>query len=151
MVIDPSGVYFRRESRTGDIHIAGKSPDENDDPDCKGDASEIVTDESFFLDNIWPVIAHRAPALESLKLQSSWAGFYEMNTFDANGIVGPHPLVPNLLLANGFSGHGIQQAPGVGRALTELVTTGRYQTIDLTRFSMQRILDNKPVLERNIV
>ena len=82
---------------------------------------------------------------------SSWAGFYEYNTLDQNAVVGPHPHVPNLLLCNGFSGHGLQQSPGAGRAVAELITTGSFQTIDLACFGFERVLANEPLYEQNIV
>ena len=84
-------------------------------------------------------------------MQHSWAGFYEYNTFDQNGIVGAHPEVKNLYFMNGFSGHGIQQSPAVGNAISELIVDGKYSTIDLTRFGYQRILDNVLLKEKNIV
>lgn len=57
-----------------------------------------------------------------------------------------------MMLCTGFSGHGLQQAPGVGRAVSELLlNNGKFQTIDLTRFSFERIVDNKPLFETGIV
>ena len=112
LVVDPSGVYFRREGEGGgSTFITGKSPDEEDDPDCTDDALDAVTadDHAFFEEQIWPVIAERVPAFEAIKVKSSWAGFYDYNTFDHNAIVGAHPECSNLFLANGFSGHGLQQ------------------------------------------
>eukprot|EP00439_Symbiodinium_sp_Y106_P046114 s5979_g5.t2 len=105
-------------------------------------------------DVIWPALAERAPAFEAIKLESSWAGLYEYNTLDQNGVVGWHPDVPNLLVACGFSGHGLQQArrqaPGVGRAVAELLSLGRYDTIDLSVLGYDRISRNEPVFERGI-
>ena len=68
-----------------------------------------------------------------------------------NGIIGAHPAVTNLLFANGFSGHGLQQSPAVGRALSELVAHGAFQTLDLSDFGWQRVLKNRPLLEINVV
>jgi glycine/D-amino acid oxidase-like deaminating enzyme len=59
--------------------------------------------------------------------------------------------VPNLLFANGFSGHGIQHAPAVGRAIAELVVHGRYTTLDLSVFGYERLLHGRPVVERNVI
>ena len=41
------------------------------------------------------------------QLMSSWAGYYDYNTFDQNGIVGQHPNFSNVFIASGFSGHGM--------------------------------------------
>ena len=84
-------------------------------------------------------------------MRSTWAGYYEMNRFDHNGIVGRHPACDNLYFANGFSGHGLQQCPAIGRGLAELILTGRWQTLDLEPLAFQRLLDNRPLLERNVI
>jgi len=89
--------------------------------------------------------------MEELKLQRAWAGHYEYNTFDQNAIVGPHPEVGNFLFANGFSGHGLQQSPAAGRAIAELVATGRFQSLDLGIFGYERIAAGKPVFELNVI
>ena len=75
----------------------------------------------------------------------------EYNTFDQNAIIGRHPHVPNLLLCNGFSGHGLQQAPAAGRAVAELLVHGSFTTIDLSCFSFERVLNEQPIFEENIV
>lgn len=84
-------------------------------------------------------------------MKNSWAGFYEYNTFDKNGIIGPHPYYNNLYIATGFSGHGIQQAPAVGRAVAEMIVDGEFKTIDLSRLSFDRIIVDQPMYEVNIV
>jgi FAD-dependent oxidoreductase domain-containing protein 1 len=83
-------------------------------------------------------------------VKSSWAGYYEYNTFDENGIIGQHPHHNNLYIATGFSGHGIQKAPAVGRAITELIFNGRYMSIDLNRLSFNRLLTSNAIKEANI-
>ena len=85
------------------------------------------------------------------QVQSSWAGHYEFNTLDQNGIIGPHPLIKNFVFANGFSGHGIQQSPAVGRAISEIIVDGCAHSIDLSMFGFDRIISNKPLRERNVV
>ncbi|KAK5608629.1 hypothetical protein CRENBAI_022868 [Crenichthys baileyi] len=82
---------------------------------------------------------------------SAWAGFYDYNTFDQNGIIGMHPLINNMYFATGFSGHGLQHSPAVGRAVAELILDGEFKTLDLSGFSFRRILTQEPMLEQNIV
>uniref|UniRef100_A0A6Q2YNC2 FAD-dependent oxidoreductase domain-containing protein 1 n=1 Tax=Esox lucius TaxID=8010 RepID=A0A6Q2YNC2_ESOLU len=144
-LIDYSGVYFRREGLGGN-YIAGMSPEEEEP-----DTSNLEVDHQFFQEKVWPRLAHRVPAFENLKVKSAWAGFYDYNTFDQNGIVGNHPLVNNMFFATGFSGHGLQHSPAVGRAIAELILDGGFQTLDLSAFSFQRIITQEPMLEKNIV
>lgn len=87
----------------------------------------------------------------SYQVSGAWAGFYDYNTFDQNGIVGLHPLVNNMYFATGFSGHGLQHSPAVGRAIAELILDGAFKTIDLSAYDFKRILCKEPMLERNIV
>jgi len=110
LVIDPSGVYFRPEGRA---YVCGVSPPEAEDPDS--DDFEVIWPQ--FEDILWPVLATRAPALENLRLVRAWAGHYDLNLFDHNAIVGRLPGFENAYIAAGFSGHGVQQSPAVGRAL----------------------------------
>ena len=144
LTIDPSGVHCRSE---GSFYLAGTvpEPDEPVDPD---DFS-VVYDE--FEEKIWPALAARVPAFEAIKLVRAWAGHYAYNTLDQNAVVGPHPELTNFLFANGFSGHGLQQAPAVGRAISELVVCGEYRSLDLTELGFERILTKQPFLERAII
>jgi FAD-dependent oxidoreductase domain-containing protein 1 len=145
LTVDPSGVYFRSE---GPAYIGGYSP-RSGDPDP--DTLDLEVDRSRFETVMWPALAHRVPAFESLRLLDAWAGHYEVNLLDHNAVVGPHPELTNLLFANGFSGHGLQQAPAVGRGLAEWIATGRYETIDLAPFGYARILNNEPIREHQVV
>ncbi|MCR9221136.1 MAG: FAD-binding oxidoreductase [Alphaproteobacteria bacterium] len=144
LTIDPTGVYFRPE---GAGFICGKSPEPEDDPDCW----DVEVDYALFDEVLWPILAARVPAFEAIRLQSAWAGHYEVNALDHNAVIGPHPEVRNFLFANGFSGHGLQQAPAAGRAIAELIETGGFRTLDLSRFGYARIADNRPLFERGIV
>ena len=82
---------------------------------------------------------------------NAWAGHYDVNLFDQNAILGPHPEITNFHFANGFSGHGLQQSPAVGRALSEMIITGRYTSLDLSDFGYDRIARNRPILEKNVI
>ncbi|MFD1712203.1 FAD-binding oxidoreductase [Ottowia sp. GY511] len=145
LLIDPSGIWLRPEGRG---FITGFAPPAGADAD---DLPLDQPDLAAFEELVWPTLAERIPAFEALRLQRAWAGYYEMNTFDHNGIVGLHPACTNLVFANGFSGHGLQQSPAVGRALAELITTGAYQTLDLTPLGWERVLEGRPLLERNVI
>lgn len=144
LVIDPGGLYFRPE---GNGFLCGIAPPEDDDPD----SSDFDVPHALFDEELWPLLAARVPGFEAVKLLSSWAGHYDVNVFDHNVIVGPHPEVGNLLFANGFSGHGVQQAPAVGRALSEWVAFGGWRTLDLSAFGWQRVLEGRPLRELNVV
>jgi len=146
LFIDPSGVYCRREGLGGNF-ICGKSPAPEDEPD----PSNLDVDYKFFEREIWPVLAHRVKAFENIKLVSAWAGYYDYNTLDQNPVIGKHPYYHNMIWAAGFSGHGIQMGPAVGRAVQELVLENRYLNIDLGRFGWDRIIYNKPLMEAMIV
>jgi len=144
LVVDPGGAYFRPE---GMGFICGIAPEESNDPECV----DFDVQYDLFDDVLWPTLAARVPAFEAIRCTRSWAGHYDMNTVDQNAIIGAHPALPNMLFANGFSGHGMQQSPAVGRALSELVTWGEFRTLDLSRLGWARILENRPIIEKNVV
>lgn len=145
LTIDPSGVYFRPE---GPAYIAGFSPRDGE-PDPA--TFDLRVEHRPFEDRVWPALAHRVPAFEQLRLLDAWAGHYEVHTLDHNAVIGPHPVVRNYLFANGFSGHGLQQAPAVGRGLAEWIATGCYETLDLAPLGYDRILRNEPIVERSVI
>ncbi|WP_328587480.1 NAD(P)/FAD-dependent oxidoreductase [Algihabitans albus] len=145
LIIDPSGLYVRPE---GSGFICGISPGPGEpDPDC----DDLEVDHGLFEERLWPLLAARVPAFEAIKPAGAWAGHYDLNSFDANAILGAHPELPNFLFANGFSGHGLQQSPAVGRALAELIAEGRYVSLDLSRFGYERIAATQPIIEKNVV
>ena len=145
LTIDMNGVYFRPE---GPAYVSGWSPRHGEaDPDTL----DLVADRAPFESLIWPTLAHRVPAFDQLRLLDAWAGHYEVNTLDHNAIVGPHPRLRNFVLANGFSGHGLQQAPAVGRGLAEWIATGHYETLDLSPLGYERIERNEPIRELAVI
>jgi FAD-dependent oxidoreductase domain-containing protein 1 len=142
LMIDPTGFWVRPD---GTKFIAGLAPsDEVDD-------QPLQPDYDAFENRLWPALAHRIPAFEEAKLERAWAGYFEMNTFDHNAILGAHESLDNLLFMNGFSGHGMQQAPVVGRAIAELILHGRFVTVDLSDLSFARIAENRPLYEENVI
>jgi glycine/D-amino acid oxidase-like deaminating enzyme len=144
LVIDPSGVYFRPEGKN---FLCGVSPPADKDPDTY----DLDVDNSWFDNIVWPVLAKRVEQFDAIRREHSWAGHYAYNILDQNAILGPHPEIGNFIFANGFSGHGLQQAPAVGRAISELIAYGKYKTIDLSRFNYDRIGMKKLVKENNII
>jgi glycine/D-amino acid oxidase-like deaminating enzyme len=99
-----------------------------------------------FTDLIWPELYRSLPAFDSLEVESAWAGLYAVNTLDGNAILGEWPGIRGLHLATGFSGHGFQQAPAVGRYLSELILELE-PTLDLSRLGCMRVLANEPIHE----
>jgi FAD-dependent oxidoreductase domain-containing protein 1 len=146
LIVDTSGFAFRKESQKG-MYIVLLSPREEDDHEV----DDLELDYQLFEETIWPLLAHRIPAFEKLKLKGGWAGFYDYNVFDQNAIIGAHPVLRNFLFANGFSGHGIQQSIAVGVAISEIIEYGESQSVDVKEFNFDRIINRKKLTEINIV
>jgi len=144
LTVDPAGFYFRPE---GKHFICGLSPEENEEPA----ALDWEVDYDWFEERIWPGLAARVPAFEAIKVINAWVGHYDYNALDQNAIIGAHPQIGNLYFGNGFSGHGLQQGPGVGNALAELIIDGKFKTADLGCFGYERIARGKPLFEKNVI
>jgi len=168
LVIDPSGVWLRPEGALGNedlasppaglargpsqrargaVFLAG-APPRGDDPD---EPPLDVVDHGLFEQVIWPALAHRVPAFEALRVRSAWAGYYEMNAFDHNGVVGDIPDLDNACIACGFSGHGMQHAPALGQGLARWITQRQWGAVDLSPLAPQRIALGRPLVERNVI
>ncbi|UWR14803.1 FAD-binding oxidoreductase [Sulfitobacter sp. M368] len=145
LTIDPSGVHFREVG--GGTYMAGGHADV--DPGV--DYDDFAMDFSIWENHIWPTIATRIPQFEAIKVQSEWVGHYAYNTFDQNAILGPHDEVSNFFFINGFSGHGLQQSPAMGRGTAEIMLHGTYKTLDLSEFHFERIGQNRPVSEKAVI
>lgn len=141
MLFDSSGAWMRPE---GSGFIAGIAPSEPNDVNAEND---FEADWSLLEGLLWPALAHRVPALEALRATSAWAGHYEYNFLDHNGVIGAHSEIANLLFACGFSGHGLMHAPATGRGIAELVVHGAYQALDLSPLGYARILAGRPLYE----
>ncbi|MGV1822341.1 FAD-binding oxidoreductase [Agrobacterium tumefaciens] len=144
LTIDPTGVFFRPE---GQFYLMGTYP--KHDPEVDPEDFDVMHDE--FEEEIWPILAERVPAFEAIKVVNAWAGHYDYCTLDHNVILGPHSAVRNFLFANGFSGHGLQQSPAMGRGLSELITYGAFKTLDLSPFGYERVPANRPFLEDAVI
>lgn len=146
LLVDPSGIYVRPE---GSVYITGGA--EPEDGEAAADPRDFDPAWPLFEEVIWPVLATRIPAFEAIKATRAWAGHYDYNTLDQNAVIGPHPEVGNFIFANGFSGHGLQQAPAVGKALAELLVHGGYRSIDCSAFGYERIAEGRAFRELNVI
>ena len=139
-----AGFYLRPEQS----HWITATVPQDDGP-CAAD--DFEPDLHLFEDVIWEQLYNRAPGFDAVKVIRHWVGHYAYNTLDQNAILGPHPDMPNLFLMNGFSGHGLQQSPAVGRGLAEHILTGGWQSLDLSELGVSRILENRPFREKAVV
>ena len=145
LTIDPSGLHVR-ENGGGTYQCGGHS-----DIDPAVDYDDFAMDHSMWENHVWPILATRIPQFEAIKVQSEWAGHYAMNTFDHNAILGPHMEVENFFFLNGFSGHGLQQSPAMGRGTAEIMVHGTYKTLDMTQFHFDRIPAGRKIIEKAII
>ncbi len=146
LLVDPSGIYVRPE---GSVYLTGGA--ETEEGEQAADPADFEPRWDLFEEAIWPVLATRIPAFEAIKMTRAWAGHYDYNTLDQNAVIGPHPQVKNFIFANGFSGHGLQQAPAVGKALAEFLIHGGYRTIDCSAFGYERVAEGRPFRELNVI
>ena len=142
LTILPEGIGFRPEGRT---FLVNRAPPPESDPPTR----DTDIDYDQFEEFIWPDLAARVPAFEAIRLTSAWCCHYDLNTLDENAIVGTAPGLDNFYVLTGFSGHGLQQSPAMGRAISELIVHGEYRTLDLRRLGYERVLAGEPLLESN--
>lgn len=146
LMVDTSGVYIRPE---GDYYISGVGP--GADRDLAVETDDLDPHYDLFEDVIWPSLYNRMPGFDAIKMASAWAGHYEYCTLDQNPVIGAHPEVSNFYIAAGFSGHGLQHAPGTGLAIGELFLYGEYRSLDPSIFGYERVLSQSPVRELNVI
>ncbi|MEM7743171.1 MAG: FAD-binding oxidoreductase [Pseudomonadota bacterium] len=145
LTIDPSGCHMRSDGR---YYLAGCPPIGDDKA---MDFNDFSYEDDVWEEKLWPVLANRVPAFERIKVVNSWVGHYAYNTLDQNAVIGPHPEVSNFLFLNGFSGHGLQQSAAMGRGMSELITYGAYRSLDLSDLGFERVIENRPFLEKAVI
>ncbi len=139
ILVDTTGVFIRPEQKHFLCILSPRA-------DLDGDDLPLDPDFSLFEDHIWPALAARVPAFEALRIERSWAGYYEFNTADHNGLVGQ--VGPeNFYVATGFSGHGLMHSAGVGRGVAELLLHDTYRTLDLSPLSPARLSTGALIVE----
>ena len=144
LTIDPSGVHFRTD---GKYYMAGCPPE--DDPAVAYD--DFGFDHGLWENKVWPAVATRVPQLDQVKVINEWVGHYAYNVLDQNAILGRHGVVSNFVFLNGFSGHGLQQSPALGRGIAELINYGEYRSLDLSPFEYRRIETNQAMIEKAVI
>jgi glycine/D-amino acid oxidase-like deaminating enzyme len=145
LTIDPSGVHFRQAGP--ETYLAGAAPD----PDPAADYDDFNMDHNRWQDHVWPIIATRIPQFEAIKVVTEWTGHYAYNTLDQNAVLGPHGQIKNFLFQNGFSGHGLQQSPAMGRGMAEWLTYGEFRSLDLSPFRFDRIEKGEALVEKAVI
>ncbi len=148
LTIDPSGVHMRTD---GQYYLAGCPPSISGADDPAVDYDDFEIDHGLWENYVWPIIANRVPQFEAIKLTNTWVGHYAFNAFDQNAIIGPHNKVENFVFVNGFSGHGLQQSPAMGRGVSELIAYGEYRSLDLTPFGYERIEKGEIFQEKAVI
>jgi sarcosine oxidase subunit beta len=141
VVDEETSFYFHREG--GGVLMGMGDPQEQP-------SFETRVDERFVAEELLPTALRVLPALADAAIAHRWVGLYEM-TPDRHPIIGPAPGVDGLLLANGFSGHGFQHAPVVGKLLAELVVEGAARTVDISSLGLDRFARGALVGEARVV
>jgi glycine/D-amino acid oxidase-like deaminating enzyme len=145
LTIDPSGIHVRQDSEN--YYLAGGHAAH----DPAVDYDDFAMDHDLWQSHVWPLLATRIPQFEAIKVTNEWAGHYAYNVFDQNAIMGAHDVVENFYFLNGFSGHGLQQSPAMGRATAELLTYGEYRSLDMTPFNYDRIAKGARFVEKAVI
>ncbi len=144
LTIDPAGFHVRSD---GNNYMVGCRPEK----DISVDIDNFEMDHKIWQETLWPALANRVPSFERIKVLNEWAGHYDFNTFDQNALIGYDMNIKNFIFACGFSGHGLQHAPAIGRGVSELITFGKFKTLDLSLLSLERLILTRPMLERCVI
>lgn len=145
LTIDPSGLHVRQDGKTS--YLAGGHADY----DPAVDYDDFDMDHGLWEDHIWPALATRIPHFEAIKRTNEWAGHYAYNVFDHNAIMGAHEKVQNFVFLNGFSGHGLQQSPAMGRGTAEMLVYGEYRSLDMSPYDHSRITRGEKFVEKAVI
>jgi len=141
LVIDAAtSYYFHREGDGVLTGMGGRNEKASFD---------LSVDHRFIEDELLPTAVRIFPPIEHAGIANMWAGLYEM-TPDRHPIVGEAPIL-GLYLANGFSGHGFQHAPIVGKLMAEMIVEGRARTVDVTTLGLDRFASGALVAEGHVV
>ena len=142
LVIDAeTSFYFHREGEG--VLMGMGSPNERP-------SFDTTPDEAFVAGELLPTAVRVFPPIEEASIEHSWVGLYEM-TPDRHPIIGEAPGVAGFYLANGFSGHGFQHAPIVGKLLAELIVDGEATTVDISGLGLERFASGELVREGHVV
>lgn len=109
---------------------------------------DVSVDQAFVAEAILPRAVEVFPPIEEAGIAATWCGLYEM-TPDRHPILGP--AIPGLYLAIGFSGHGFQHAPIVGKLLAEMIVDGEARTVDISSLRLDRFARGEPVAESHVI
>lgn len=103
-----------------------------------------------FIELIAPKIETRFPNMmdAGINFSKCWAGLYP-ETPDHHAILGESG-VPGFLLAVGFGGHGIMHGPAAGKVMSELIATGKAESVDISPFNLERFKTGKLNLEQAV-
>lgn len=142
LVIDAETTFYFHREGTGVLMGMG-SPVQRPSFDTR-------VDQEFLENELLPTAVRVFPPLERAGIARTWCGLYEM-TPDRHAIIGPVPSVEGLFLANGFSGHGFQHAPLVGKLLAEMIVQGKASTVDVSSLGLERFAGGNLVREAHVV
>jgi sarcosine oxidase subunit beta len=141
LVIDAATSYYFHKEGEGVLTGMGGRDERS--------SFSMVVDHRFIEEELLPTAIRVFPPIEHAGIASMWAGLYEM-TPDRHPIIGESP-VGGLFLANGFSGHGFQHAPVVGKLIAELVVDGRTHTVDISSLGLDRFERGDLTVEGRVV
>jgi len=141
-IID-KGIYFRPEA--GNLLVGKAKEDEKP-------GFDTAPERSYYEDFINLYMQSRLEGSEYCRIESMWGGLYAHNYKDKNGIVSFHPDYKGLFIAAAFSGHGVMEAPGIGKSVSEMILNGNPVTIpEVKALDFKRFRENKLIVETIVI